>query len=291
MDGSREMVEREIVIENDGPAGIAADVRTEAPGSPLPVIILCHGFLGHRRWGWFPYLSRKLAGSGFHTITFSFSMNGYQQNEDRITEPIQFAGNTVSREVRDLKRVMKYVRENFPFPAAECSPGLFGHSRGGAVSIIAAAGSEEVRSLVTWSTPSQLDRYTDRRRKHWKKTGKLVFRNNGSGGPLFLDYSYYLDIDRNREEYNLPLQMSRVKAPHLIIHGERDAAVTLREARELISRTGTGRVRFEVMEGSGHTFGVNGPMDLPPPRELDTAAGKTSQWFCDTLECRKETNE
>lgn len=285
------MVEREVIIENEGPADIAADIRTESPGSALPVIILCHGFLGHRRWGWFPYLSGKLAGSGFHTITFSFSMNGYGRNGDGITRPLQFAANTVSREISDLKRVMRYVRESFPFPAPECPPGLFGHSRGGAVSIIVAAGSGEVQSLATWSTPSQLDRYTDRRRKHWEKTGKLVFRENGSSGPLFLDYSYYRDIDRNREKYNLPVQMSRVKAPHLIIHGERDAAVTLREARELITNTGTGRVRFEVIEDSGHTFGVRGSMDLPPPRELETAVRVTGQWFRDTMDCRKENDE
>ena len=291
MDGSREMTEREIVIENDGPAGITADLRTESPTSTLPVIILCHGFLGHKRWGWFPYLSRKLASSGFHTLTLSFSLNGYGPGGNRITEPLQFAGNTVSREISDLRNAIKYTRENFPFPASEGSPGLFGHSRGGAVSIIVAAGYEEVQSLVTWSTPSQLDRYTDRRKKEWEKTGKLIFRRNGSSGPLFLDYSYYLDIDSNRENYNLPLQMSRIAAPHLIIHGERDAAVTLREARELISLTGTGRVQFEVIKGAGHTFGIRDPMNSPPTRELNAAVEKTGQWFSKTFACRRETDE
>jgi pimeloyl-ACP methyl ester carboxylesterase len=277
------MTEEEVLITNSGAPAIHADLRTVSAETALPVIVLSHGFMGYRRWGWFPWLSSELAAAGFHTVTFSFSMNGCDNGSGRITRPGEFARNTVTREIEDLRRVVEYARYDLPFPVRDRLVGLFGHSRGGAVSIIYGSFDHKIGSLVTWSTPSRLDRYTERRKRLWKKTGKLTFRGGRSGQPLHLDYSYYRDIERNGEKYDLPLRMEKVRAPHLIVHGERDAAVSLREARRLVSRTGTGRVRFDVLPGSGHTFGVKDPMSGPPPRALSLAGKRTAEWFLDTL--------
>jgi pimeloyl-ACP methyl ester carboxylesterase len=247
------------------------------------VIVLCHGFLGYKRWGWFPHVASELARAGFHTLTFSFSMNGVDESSGKITRPDQFARNTVSTEIADLNRVMDYLREDMPFSIRPGSVGLFGHSRGGAVAILAAGWRPEVRSLVTWSTPSRLDRYTDRRKRQWSRTGRLTFHDSRAEVPLHLDYSYYLDINANRERYRLPEAVDRMEVPHLIIHGSRDAAVTLKEAHRLTRGKLNGRVKFEVIEGCGHTFGVTDPMELPPPRELKLALDKTTGWFRDTM--------
>jgi len=279
------MIEKEIKIENEGAPEIRADLRTESPDSALPVIILCHGFLGFKSWGWFPLVSRELARAGFHVITFSFSMNGIDEKNGTISRSGEFSRNTVSRELKDMRQVLTFVENSFPFPARADSVGLFGHSRGGAVAILTAAENSRVKSLVTWSTPSRLDRYTESRKEDWRRTGRLIFRGGKSENPLFLHYSYYLDIDANREKFDLPRQVERVDIPHLIIQGQRDAAVTLREARELTGRTGTNsRVRFEVIKGAGHTFGVRHPMISAPPRELSIAMEKTEEWFCDTMD-------
>jgi pimeloyl-ACP methyl ester carboxylesterase len=169
----------------------------------------------------------------------------------------------------------------FPLPAAPAR-GLLGHSRGGSVSILASGSFPEVRSIVTWSTPSRLDRYSDRRKKDWKRTGALEFSDSRSHGPLRLDYSYYEDIDANRERYD-PLKAAAALAiPHLVVHGERDAAVSISEAKAFFSVPGNGRRRLEAIRGCGHTFGVTHPMSAPSPA-LEKASGLTVEWFASTL--------
>ena len=192
-------LEKEIKINNGKSPSIYADIRTEHPGEELPLIILCHGFLGYKRWGWFPYISRRIANRGFHTLTLSFSMNGIDEKSGRITKPDEFARNTFTREINDLGNVLSHIRKtNLPLAANSKNWGLFGHSRGGAVCTMTANRFEEVKSLVTWSAPSNLDRYTEKRKKEWAKTGKLLFQDRRAVSPLYLDYSYYKDIDSNR---------------------------------------------------------------------------------------------
>lgn len=275
--------EREIAIENGGRPPVRADIRSDLPGRPLPPVFILHGFLGFKRWGWFPLLSRRLARAGFHTVTVSFSMNGTDEETGMITRPDEFAANTVSREIEDLKTVLRFARDgNLPLHIDHENLGLFGHSRGGAVAILTASDFHEIKSLVTWSTPSRLDRYTEKRKEEWKKTGRLDFRDSRAEAPLRLDYSYYRDIDRNRERYDLPAAASRLKAAHLMVHGERDAAVTLGEAGGLLKYPRKARFSFEVIEGCGHTFGVRHPM-RSSTGEFEKALELTAEWFKNTV--------
>ena len=66
MMGETEKIElAEILLAGEGPPGVHADLRSRDPSRPLPLIIVCHGFLGYKRWGFFPYLSDRLADAGF----------------------------------------------------------------------------------------------------------------------------------------------------------------------------------------------------------------------------------
>ncbi len=280
--------EREIAIENGDAPPVYADIRSDLPGRRLPPVFFLHGFLGYKRWGWYPLLCRKIARSGFHTVAVSFSMNGTDEKTGMITRPDEFAANTVSREINDLETVLRFAGGGgLPLALDGENWGLFGHSRGGAVAILATPGFAEIKSLVTWSTPSRLDRYTEKRKEEWKKTGGLDFRDPRSEAPLRLDYSYYRDIDRNSSGYDLPAAASRLEAAHLMVHGERDAAVTLKEARGLLKHPRKGRFRFEVIEGCGHTFGVRHPM-RSSTREFERAFEITAGWLAKTVPRKAE---
>ena len=124
----------ELSIEGAGGRPILADLRTLHPGHTRPLVIVCHGFLGYKRWGFFPYLSRRIAAAGFHTLTFSFSLNGVDEETGRIVRPEEFAANTVSSEIEDLEAICRFAREGaLPHPVTGEGWGLFGHSRGSAV--------------------------------------------------------------------------------------------------------------------------------------------------------------
>jgi pimeloyl-ACP methyl ester carboxylesterase len=277
----------------DGPdRPVHIDLRTCAPGRSRPIVIVCHGFLGYKRWGFFPYVSERLAEAGYHVITISFSMNGVDERTGRFSSPVDFARNTISREIDDLRRVCRFVRRGGTLPTAV--PGkawaYVGHSRGGSVMILVAAEFPEVRSLVTWSTPGRLDRYSKRRKELWKRDGALIFTDARSPEPLKLDYSYYEDIDRNRAAFDLAAALSRLGVPHLMVHGEGDAAVTVRAAARLLAAPRGAPRRFEVIHGAGHTFNVKHPM-ARPTAALEHALALTEAWLAETLPVTKEENQ
>lgn len=262
---------------------IHADLRSSAPLRRSPIVIVAHGFLGYKRWGFFPYLSERLAERGFHVCTFSFSMCGVDESTGVISDPDLFAANTISAELEDMAAVLRWASGGgFPFPVDTDRIGVLGHSRGGAVALIALAELGGASSLVTWSTPSRLDRYTERRKRAWRREGALVFRDDRSPAPLRLDYGYYEDIARNGTRFDLPGRAGGLAVPHLMIHGERDAAVTLLEARELVRIRRTGRAVLEVIPGCGHLFGVTHPMK-GPTHQLDRAVSSSCSWLVETL--------
>jgi pimeloyl-ACP methyl ester carboxylesterase len=270
-------------IKGGGRQNVHADLRSASPDEGRPLIIVSHGFLGYRRWGFFPFLSERLAAAGFHVMTISFSRCGVDEATGRITNPELFASNSVGAEIEDLLSACEAARgAGFPLRSAGRPWGLMGHSRGGAVSILAAPRVPEAGSIVTWSALAKLDRYTDRRREEWKRTGRLPFNEGRADTGLWLDYSYYEDIDRNREAYDLPKRASELGVPHLIVHGRHDAAVTMKEERLLVQYPPRSERRFEIIEGCGHTFGARHPM-RKPPAPLEKAAGLTVEWFRRTL--------
>ncbi len=273
----------EMVIEGEDQFPIHCDLWTAGVELRRPLIIIAHGFLGYKRWGFIPYLASNLAESGFHALTVSFSMNGVDEETGQITDPRAFARNTINRELRDLRIVNRAaVDNNLPIQGDIDGIGLMGHSRGGGEAIIISSQCDRVGSLVTWSTLSTFDRYTERRKKKWKRDGVLNFHSDRADIPLKLNYSYYLDVDHNRENYNIRKYASRLKIPHLMIHGEQDAAVPLREAREVLENSGPGIRELEIIPGCGHAFGTTHPMKKPSGA-LRKAVEMTGEWFGKTL--------
>lgn len=271
---------RDIAIVEGGPFPVRVDLRTRRPGERRPVVIVLHGFLGYKGWGFFPYLSGRIADAGFHVVTATFSMSGVDESTGRFAEPERFARNTVSAELEDARRVARAVRAGALEPDAPAAGrwALLGHSRGGAVALLAAAETPETRSLVTWSTVARLDRYTAARKAAWRRSGALVFPDERADGPLRLDYAYYEDIDRNREAFDLRRAAGRLAVPHLMVHGERDGAVTLREAETLLAVPRPAETRFEIVRGAGHTFNVTHPMRRPTPA-LERAIEASVDWL------------
>ncbi|MDD3642460.1 MAG: hypothetical protein PHQ19_03245 [Candidatus Krumholzibacteria bacterium] len=265
-----------------GALPVPVDIRSARPGEERPVVVLCPGFLGYKGWGFFPWLSERIAEAGFHAVTMSSSHSGTDQTTGVITRPDEFAAGTIGDEIEDLGRVLDFAASGgFPLRGGG-APGLLGHSRGGAVCIIAAAGRGGVGSLVTWASTAHLDRYTDRRVREWRRTGALVFSDSRSPGPLRLAWSYYEDIEANRALYDVPARAAETTAPLLIVHGERDAAVSVREARALAAADRRAPTLLEILPHCGHRFGACHPMRRPTP-QLERAARVSIDWLRRTL--------
>ena len=86
------------------PAAAAAGLRIRGearipvrpPGATAQGVILCHGFKGFGRWGFFPYLAERLAAEGLTAVTFDFSGSGVGPDRETFTELHAFAANSLS---------------------------------------------------------------------------------------------------------------------------------------------------------------------------------------------------
>src|SRR5258708_4309221 len=112
----------------------------EAPGRH-PAVVICHGFKGFMEWGFFPALAELLAQRGMVAVRFNFPGAGMQPGDERVTDPGAFRDDTYSAELADLLLVLEATGEVIaPGRVDRGRVGLFGHSRGGAAAILAAAG-------------------------------------------------------------------------------------------------------------------------------------------------------
>jgi dipeptidyl aminopeptidase/acylaminoacyl peptidase len=229
--------------------------------SKIPTIIYVHGFKGFKDWGFVPYLAEFLSSQGIFVITFNFSHNGIGSNMTEFTELEKFAANTLSREVRELSELIEAYRDGF-FGQAESSLGLLGHSRGGGVSLVTARLKDDIRAVVTWSAVATFSRYTPEIEGKWQKDGYFEILNQRTGQIMRLGLGLLQDIKNNSDDFlSIEKAVKRSRQPLLIIHGEEDEAVPVKEARQMADWSGSCNSELVIIPGTGHTFGAKHPFE------------------------------
>ena len=144
-----------------------------------PTIVACHGFKGFMEWGFFPSLAELLAARGFVVIRFNFTGSGMQPGDELVTDLQAFRDNTFSREVDETLEILDAAGDRLaPGRVDRQRVGLFGHSRGGGIALLAAADpawSARLKALVTWAAVSGFDRASPAMKDYWRRTGVLPF--------------------------------------------------------------------------------------------------------------------
>jgi len=245
-----------------------------------PVLIICHSFMAFKDWGFFPHAGEQFAEKGFGAITFNFSQNGVEDDEDRITRFDRFEANTISREIADLGAVIDAVADG------KIGPGILdagkivilGHSRGGGVAIIRAAIDRRVGGLVTWSAVSTFDRWTQHQKLTWRKLGYLPLSRDTAAGPLRLGINLLNDLEQHPRELSIADAAGRVGVPWLLLHGEADVSVPIREAEMLYMRAPKSTTEYEPIAKAGHLFKASS-RDEDQFRTLDSVIEWTVGWL------------
>ncbi len=228
-------------------------------------IIAVHGFKGFKDWGFFPYIGKHFSRTGYCVITFNFSHNGIGENPAEFTELEKFANNTFSLEVSELNEVISAVKKGFFGKTDNPEIGLIGHSRGGAVSLLSAYHSKDIKALVTWSSVSKLNRYTGRQIKEWNEKGYMEVINSRTKQVMRLNKTMLEDILRNSDDYlNLKNAAKNISIPWLIVHGENDLTVKVEEGKSLYEWSDKNKTEFVIIPKTGHTFNVTHPMKNVP---------------------------
>jgi pimeloyl-ACP methyl ester carboxylesterase len=252
------------------------------------IIVLCHGFKGHRRWGFIPLLAARLAANSFGALAIDFSHNGRVPEDGTPTvagpliAPALFKHNTIARGLDDHPAVQQWIRDRGRGGRTldldeNVVIGLWGHSRGGVVSILTALEDASVQALVSWSASAHPDHFTDRQKMMWREKGELAFKDFSSGTPLSMDVSLLDDIERHREDYAAADRAHDLAMPHLIVHGEHDPTVPVKDSYRYYD-TPTIRADKKLLRLlTGHTYGYDDGYIASDA--LENATKATVEWF------------
>lgn len=207
---------------------------------PAPVVVCCHGLLSSKDGSKFVGIGEKLSHGGLAVVRFDFS--GCGQSKAILAESL------LESRMRDLRAVLDHVREQ---PWSDGRIGLLGSSMGGYLALLAAASPEsEVKGVVCWATPFDLDKVESA--LHQSQS----FKN-------FFPPGFQLGSPQNLKD--LP-PLPRV----LIIHGRQDEIVPWEEGARIYRQVGEPK-RLFLMETAKHRF-----LD-PSCREL--AMKLSLDWF------------
>jgi dienelactone hydrolase len=258
-------------------------------GAPSPrVVVMCHGFKGHRRWGFIPMVALRFQSEGFGTLVIDFSHNGRVpadgtarlSQDDRYVAPELFRANTIARELDDLAATLAWVRGNaagaLGIPG-KVGVGLWGHSRGGLVSILTALEDPAVATLATWSALSRPRQYTERQMRAWREKGELAFTDYPSGTALALGVSLLEDIQANQDRYAAGQRAEQLTAPHLVVHGEHDPTVPVAESYLFYDTPSIKADKKLLRLLTGHTYGYDDGRIAS--EALENAMKATVEWF------------
>jgi dienelactone hydrolase len=253
---------------------LRGDVRTA--GGARPAVVICHGFKGFKDWGYFPVTGDRLARAGFAAVSFNFSGAGVGDDGETFDERERFGRTTYSAQLADLDMVLRALGSG-AFGFQPSAVGLLGHSMGGGVVILRAAGDHTIQALVTWASVARFGRlWRDDQISDWRRTGKLDVVNQRTGDVLPLYPDILDDLEQNQAALDVLRAVGDVRAPWLIAHGGADETVPVTDAHELSSRApSSSRL---ILDRAGHTFGIRHPWS-GSTEAFDQLLEATVDWF------------
>jgi dienelactone hydrolase len=250
-------ISRPLTLYNGSGDLIQGDLRFRAHSSGAPLVIVCHSFMAFKDWGFFPHIGSRLASTGYVTFVFNFSHNGAVPGASKIVDVEAFAKNTFSKELEDLDAVVEWFsREDNVFDGV-WDPGaifLLGHSRGGGIAILHASRDRRICGLVSLAAIATFDRWTEHQKRIWKETGSYPLARHSAVSPLRLGRRLLDDLENKGEILDIGLAASRIRCPWLILHGEVDGTVPVREAQLLFERANPEKTTLNVIPHAGHLF-------------------------------------
>ena len=270
------MIAREL-LELKSPNGGVIRGRILLTPEAMTTVVICHGFKGFSKWGFFPYLTKQIALAGFHALSFNFSGSGIGADGKNFTDLDAFEQNTYTRELDDLATVEAEARRRGWLGP---SYGLVGHSRGGGMAVLHAASSARVGALVTWSAIADVGRWPAEERARWRERGYGEVMNTRTKQVFRLGTALLDEVEQLREtRLNIQAAAGRLRVPWLIVHGTADETVPFSEAERLRDAAAPGVATLLPVEGASHTFGATHPMSDPPPPNVELAARATVEFL------------
>lgn len=248
------------------------DLTYKGSSENRKVIIFSHGFKGFKDWGCFPLVSRCFAEQNFVFVKFNFSHNGTTLECPSDFKDLEsFGNNNFSKELYDLDKVISWICSKFKSPEIT----LLGHSRGGGVSMLKASSDTRIKNVVSWASPSNfLNRMPEDRISLWKEKGVVYVYNGRTKQNMPLYLQFYTDCIEHKERLDIQKAVSNLSIPQLIIHGDSDPTVLVKEAKDL--HKWNPKSELFILKDANHVFGASHPYNTEKlPTDLQFVVDKT----------------
>ena len=250
-------MKRTVIISTGREKNILADITYLNDVESKGIVIFCHGYKGFKDWGAWNIVAEEFAQDGFTFIKFNFSHNGGTlENPIDFPDLDAFGNNTYSKEVADLNSVIDWSNKQFGSPIY-----IIGHSRGGGIVTLVAGINSNISKVISWAAVADFkERFpVGEKLQEWKDKGVYHVVNGRTKQEMPLYYSFYEDFMKNEMNLTISKAAKNIRIPHLIIHGDKDEAVLVKDANRLHSFNP--KAELEVISGANHTFGSKHPWD------------------------------
>jgi len=258
------------------PEGSPLYGNTHLPsGNAIGVIVLCHGFKGYKDYGFFPQLAERCAQAGLIAHRFNFAFSGMTHDTSTFAKPELFEHDRWMSQVDDLLSVVDRIDDG-SLAGTGLPLTVFGHSRGGLTSILAAEKlSDRLSALITAAAVADPLRVPEDQQKALLEAGRLPIESARTGQTLYVGKAWLQEILDLGDQLNPVRAISEVSANIQIIHGDADPTVPAADAHALAAANAASQV--VILPGANHVF------DAPNPLGLDETPPKNTQAMIDSV--------
>lgn len=224
-----------------------------ADGTRRPVSLVMHGWGGSAAD--MAPLADPLLAAGLHVLLLDARCHGRSDDDEFVSMP---------RFAEDVESGLTWLRQRDDVERSLLV--LVGHSVGAGACLLVASRDDAVAAVVSIASMAHPEVFMAR------TIGERLPR------PLTTLALRYIErtIGHRFETFAPVRTIGRVKAPVLIVHGDRDATVPVADAYELHAQA-TGRTQLVIVEGAGHTsIGAFIEEIAPAVDEFLRAAGVTA---------------
>lgn len=259
-------IEKRVMVKGDKvdiPAIITMPIQKEK----APLVVMLHGTGSNKdeAGSGYVYMAEEFAKAGIASARFDFRGVGDSKGE--------YKDYDYETAVADTLKVLEYVKKNEN--VAPNRVGVMGWSQGGTDAFLAAAKSDEFKSVLTWAGAIDLtNMLSDEDYAAAKKDGYFTV-NFDWREPLKFGLSWAEDV----KNVKLLDVIKTIKAPILCINGAEDDVVDPKSADEILKASQNDKSKKVVIEGADHTFKIFTD-DKNPFAKLMM---ETVKWFEDTL--------
>jgi pimeloyl-ACP methyl ester carboxylesterase len=276
-------VEKNIILKRQGDKPILIDTFFSSEKTNQPIVIFCHGYKGFKDWGAWDLMAKTIADAGFCFIKFNFSHNGGTiENPIDFPDLEAFGNNNYTKELNDLNDIIDWTEKHFSKNAAINVNKIYliGHSRGGGIAIIKASEDSRIKKLITLASVSDFGKRTATlgNLKEWEEKGVKYVLNGRTKQQMPHYYQFYEDFKANEQRLHIESAEKKLNIPHLIIHGDNDTSILIKEAEEL--HLWNPNSKLKIVEDANHVFGAMHPwQETKLPKHLRIVTTKTIEFL------------